>query len=64
MTLVLTLASCFLPLITQMQPDSTTSHILPVCFYSRGEFKVLYHAEDVHRRLVYYDHEPLVIEAF
>ncbi|KAF9383206.1 hypothetical protein CPC16_009025 [Podila verticillata] len=50
--------------LAKLQPDSTTSHILPVCFYSRGEFKVLYHAEDVHRRLVYYDHEPLVIEAF
>ncbi|KAG0361102.1 hypothetical protein BGZ54_009227 [Gamsiella multidivaricata] len=50
--------------LAKMQPDSTTSHVLPVCFYSRGEFKVLYHAEDVHRRLVYYDHEPLVIEAF
>ncbi|KAG0045115.1 hypothetical protein BGZ83_009642 [Gryganskiella cystojenkinii] len=50
--------------LAKMQPDSTTSHILPVCFYSRGEFKMLYHAEDVHRRLVYYDHEPLVIEAF
>ncbi|KAF9576931.1 hypothetical protein EC968_000056 [Mortierella alpina] len=50
--------------LSKLQPDSTTSHILPVCFYSRGEFKMLYHAEDVHRRLVYYDHEPLVIEAF
>ncbi|KAI1319619.1 hypothetical protein EDD11_003612 [Mortierella claussenii] len=50
--------------LAKMQPDSTTSHTLPVCFYSRGEFKILYHAEDVHRRLVYYDHEPLVIEAF
>ncbi|KAF8968005.1 hypothetical protein BGZ46_010939 [Entomortierella lignicola] len=50
--------------LAKLQPDSTTSHILPVCFYSRGEFKVLYHAEDVHRRVVYYDHEPLVIEAF
>ncbi|KAG0258844.1 hypothetical protein BG011_003026 [Mortierella polycephala] len=50
--------------LAKLQPDSTTSHTLPVCFYSRGEFKVLYHAEDVHRRLVYYDHEPLVIEAF
>ncbi|KAG0346519.1 hypothetical protein BG004_001535 [Podila humilis] len=50
--------------LAKLQPDSTTSHILPVCFFSRGEFKVLYHAEDVHRRLVYYDHEPLVIEAF
>ncbi|ORZ04550.1 TRAPP II complex [Lobosporangium transversale] len=50
--------------LAKMQPDSTTSHVLPVCFYSRGEFKVLYHAEDVHRRVVYYDHEPLVIEAF
>lgn len=47
-----------------MQPDSTTNHVLPVCFYSRGEYKVLYHAEDVRRRLVYYDHEPLVVEAF
>ncbi|KAI8359399.1 TRAPP II complex [Mortierella sp. GBAus27b] len=50
--------------LAKMQPDSTTSHVLPVCFYSRGEFKMLYHAEDVHRRVVYYDHEPLVIEAF
>ncbi|KAF9105352.1 hypothetical protein BGX27_009660 [Mortierella sp. AM989] len=50
--------------LAKLQPDSTTSHVLPVCFYSRGEFKVLYHAEDVHRRVVYYDHEPLVIEAF
>ncbi|KAF9427066.1 hypothetical protein BGZ94_005533 [Podila epigama] len=50
--------------LAKLQPDSTTSHVLPVSFFSRGEFKVLYHAEDVHRRLVYYDHEPLVIEAF
>ncbi|KAG0291097.1 hypothetical protein BGZ96_005499 [Linnemannia gamsii] len=50
--------------LAKMQPDSTTSHVLPVCFYSRGEYKVLYHAEDVRRRLVYYDHEPLVVEAF
>ncbi|KAF9438949.1 hypothetical protein BGZ76_002612 [Entomortierella beljakovae] len=50
--------------LSKLQPDSTTSHVLPVCFYSRGEYKVLYHAEDVHRRVVYYDHEPLVIEAF
>ncbi|KAF9350704.1 hypothetical protein BGX26_011184 [Mortierella sp. AD094] len=50
--------------LAKLQPDSTTAHVLPVCFYSRGEFKVLYHAEDVHRRVVYYDHEPLVIEAF
>ncbi|KAF9929847.1 hypothetical protein FBU30_001160 [Linnemannia zychae] len=48
----------------KIQPDSTISHILPVCFYSRGEYKMLYHAEDVRRRLVYYDHEPLVVEAF
>lgn len=50
--------------LAKMQPDSTTNHVLPVCFYSRGEYKVLYHAEDVRRRLVYYDHEPLVVEAF
>ncbi|KAF9135840.1 hypothetical protein BGW39_011429 [Mortierella sp. 14UC] len=50
--------------LAKMQPDSTTSHVLPVCFYSRGEYKVLYHAEDVRCRLVYYDHEPLVVEAF
>ncbi|KAG0288601.1 hypothetical protein BGZ98_004203 [Dissophora globulifera] len=50
--------------LAKMHPDSMTSHILPVCFYSRGEFRMLYHAEDVHRRVVYYDHEPLVIESF
>ncbi|KAF9582578.1 hypothetical protein BGW38_000039 [Lunasporangiospora selenospora] len=50
--------------LAKMGPDMTTSHILPVCFYSRGEYKVLYHAEDVRKRVVYYDHEPLVIEAF
>ncbi|KAF9165441.1 hypothetical protein DFQ26_000122 [Actinomortierella ambigua] len=50
--------------LSKLGPDSTTSHVLPVCFYGRGEFKVLYHAEDVHQRVVYYDHEPLVIEAY
>ncbi|KAF9971645.1 hypothetical protein BGZ73_005399 [Actinomortierella ambigua] len=50
--------------LAKLGPDSTTSHVLPVCFYGRGEFKVLYHAEDVHQRVVYYDHEPLVIEAY
>ncbi|KAG0222668.1 hypothetical protein BGW42_006404 [Actinomortierella wolfii] len=50
--------------LAKLGPDSTTSHVLPVCFYGPGEYKILYHAEDVHQRVVYYDHEPLVIEAY
>ena len=33
------------------------THVIPLCFLSRGKFEFLYHVEDVHTREIYYDHD-------
>ncbi|KAG2204837.1 hypothetical protein INT47_004112 [Mucor saturninus] len=38
------------------------SHSFPIFFLSRGQFELLYHAEDVHTRHIYYDHEWAVVD--
>ncbi|KAI7885172.1 Trs120-domain-containing protein [Lichtheimia hyalospora FSU 10163] len=42
--------------------DGITTHQLPMCFLSRGQFEFLYHAEDVHTQHVYYDHEWAIVD--
>ncbi|KAI8641004.1 TRAPP II complex [Parasitella parasitica] len=42
--------------------DGITSHSFPMYFLSRGQFELLYHAEDVHSRNIYYDHEWATID--
>ncbi|GAN03919.1 hypercellular protein [Mucor ambiguus] len=37
-------------------------HSFPMYFISRGQFELLYHAEDVHSRNMYYDHEWAVVD--
>ncbi|GAA5816543.1 hypothetical protein MFLAVUS_010073 [Mucor flavus] len=38
------------------------SHSFPIYFLSRGQFEILYHAEDVHTRKIYCDHEWAIID--
>ncbi|CEP15600.1 hypothetical protein [Parasitella parasitica] len=38
------------------------SHSFPMYFLSRGQFELLYHAEDVHSRNIYYDHEWATVD--
>ncbi|KAI9475700.1 MAG: TRAPP II complex [Benjaminiella poitrasii] len=33
------------------------THVIPLCFLSRGNFEFLYQLEDVHTRETYYDHD-------
>ncbi|CAG8433853.1 6996_t:CDS:2 [Diversispora eburnea] len=46
----------------EVKPKSSTIYTLPICFFSRGKFKFLYHCEDVFTRTMYFDTQPLVIE--
>ncbi|KAI8877388.1 Trs120-domain-containing protein [Backusella circina FSU 941] len=45
-------------------PADATSDILefPIFFLSRGQFEILYHAEDVHTRKIHYDHEWTIVD--
>ncbi|CAO3623534.1 unnamed protein product [Mucor fragilis] len=42
--------------------DGVVQHSFPMYFLSRGQFELLYHAEDVHSRNMYYDHEWAVVD--
>ncbi|CAG8526638.1 6126_t:CDS:10 [Ambispora leptoticha] len=42
---------------------SSTTYTLPVCFFSRGDFQFLYHCEDILTRTMYFDSQPLLVEA-
>lgn len=42
--------------------DGIVQHSFPMYFLSRGQFELLYHAEDVHSRNMYYDHEWAVVD--
>ncbi|KAG2221446.1 hypothetical protein INT45_005251 [Circinella minor] len=44
--------------------NGIVTHQLPLCFLSRGQFEFLYHAEDVHTRETYYDHEWAIIDVY
>ncbi|KAG9285352.1 hypothetical protein G9A89_010827 [Geosiphon pyriformis] len=36
----------------KIEPKSSTTYILPVCFFSRGDFQFLYHCEDIVSRAI------------
>ncbi|KAI9025957.1 TRAPP II complex [Phycomyces nitens] len=42
--------------------NNIVTYRLPLCFLSRGQFEFLHHAEDVHTREVYYDHEWAIVD--
>ncbi|KAK4519974.1 uncharacterized protein ATC70_010218 [Mucor velutinosus] len=42
--------------------NGVAKHSFPMYFLSRGQFELLYHAEDVHSRDIYYDHEWAVVD--
>ncbi|CAI2177789.1 1503_t:CDS:10 [Funneliformis geosporum] len=46
----------------KIAPKSSIIYTLPICFFSRGDFKFLYHCEDVHTRTMYFDTQPLIVE--
>nr|CAG8537919.1 7314_t:CDS:10 [Entrophospora candida]CAG8549502.1 2812_t:CDS:10 [Entrophospora candida] len=46
----------------KIEPKSSVVFSLPICFFSRGDFKFLYHCEDVHTRATYFDSQPLYVE--
>ncbi|CAG8555401.1 15541_t:CDS:10 [Funneliformis mosseae] len=46
----------------KIAPKSSITYTLPICFFSRGDFKFLYHCEDVHTRTMYFDTQPLIVE--
>ncbi|CAB4432069.1 unnamed protein product [Rhizophagus irregularis] len=46
----------------KIEPKSSVTYTLPICFFSRGDFKFLYHCEDVNSRIMYFDTQPLVVE--
>ncbi|CAO3597656.1 unnamed protein product [Absidia cylindrospora] len=39
------------------------THVIPLCFLSRGRFEFLYHVEDVHTREMYYDHDWAIVDS-
>ncbi|KAI8343814.1 TRAPP II complex [Blakeslea trispora] len=41
----------------EIPSGSEYTHVIPLCFLSRGKFEFLYHVEDVHTREIYYDHD-------
>ncbi|RIB16973.1 TRAPP II complex [Gigaspora rosea] len=45
-----------------IEAKSSLTYTLPICFFSRGDFKFLYHCEDVNTRTMYFDTQPLVVE--
>ncbi|CAG8455040.1 13226_t:CDS:10 [Acaulospora morrowiae] len=46
----------------KIEAKSSITYTLPMCFFSRGDFKFLYHCEDVFTRTMYFDTQPLLIE--
>ncbi|ORX53995.1 Trs120-domain-containing protein [Hesseltinella vesiculosa] len=42
--------------------DGKVTHVLPLCFLSRGRYEFLYHVEDVHTRLICYDHDWAIVD--
>ncbi|CAG8520418.1 10913_t:CDS:10, partial [Ambispora gerdemannii] len=47
----------------KIDAKSSTIYTLPVCFFSRGDFQFLYHCEDILTRTLYFDSQPLLVEA-
>ncbi|KAI8980967.1 transport protein Trs120 or TRAPPC9 TRAPP II complex subunit-domain-containing protein [Pilobolus umbonatus] len=47
----------------EIPANGVVSHSIPLYFLSEGQFEILYHAEDIHRNQIYYDHESAIIEA-
>lgn len=39
------------------------THVFPIYFLSSGKFEILYHAEDVRTRKIYYDSEWAIFNA-
>lgn len=39
------------------------THVIPLCFLSRGRFEFLYHVEDVHTREMHYDHDWAIVDS-
>jgi hypothetical protein len=48
----------------EIPADAMVTHIIPLCFLSKGRFEFLYHVEDVHTRDTYYDHDWTLVDSF
>ncbi|KAI8063251.1 TRAPP II complex [Gongronella butleri] len=46
----------------EIPADGKVTHVLPLCFLSRGRYEFLYHVEDVHTRETYYDHDWAMVD--
>ncbi|ORX93503.1 Trs120-domain-containing protein [Basidiobolus meristosporus CBS 931.73] len=46
----------------KIPPQKSIQWRLPVTFFSPGEYKILYHGQDVHTRTIHYSSEPLIVE--
>ncbi|KAK9764972.1 hypothetical protein K7432_007067 [Basidiobolus ranarum] len=46
----------------KIPPNESIQWCLPVAFFSPGEYKILYHGQDVHTRDIHYSNEPLIVQ--
>ncbi|CAO3642865.1 unnamed protein product [Cunninghamella echinulata] len=46
----------------EIPANGMVTHVLPLCFLSRGRYEFLYHVEDVHTREMYYDHDWAIVD--
>ncbi|KAI8098748.1 TRAPP II complex [Halteromyces radiatus] len=46
----------------EIPANGMVTHVIPLCFLSRGRFEFLYHVEDVHTREMYYDHDWAIVD--
>ncbi|CAO3613143.1 unnamed protein product [Cunninghamella blakesleeana] len=46
----------------EIPANGKVTHVLPLCFLSRGRYEFLYHVEDVHTREMYYDHDWAIVD--